>query len=93
MSRSEPHIPGRALTPEPPVKLCEIADSLSHPDITKVGLTTTNDGQWALQVFVKPGTPTPLDGIEGMVGGFSVFYKTDPDDYPIARPAYPALGD
>jgi hypothetical protein len=86
------HIPGRPTTPQPP-QLNAIADSLRHPAIVKSGITTTHEGQWALLVVVKSGTPLPIEEVEAKCAGFPVIYKEDQGRIPIARPAYPGLGE
>lgn len=71
-----------------------MADSLSHPDVTRVGLTTTPEGDWALMVRSKPGTPIPIKEVDALVGGrYPVVYQDDPGRLPVARPAYPGLGE
>lgn len=85
--------PGRPLSPKPPTRLVKIADSLHHPDVTRVGLTTTSDGHWALMVHVKAETPTPIAAVEAACAKFPVVYQEDRRGLPIARPAYPALGE
>jgi aminoglycoside phosphotransferase (APT) family kinase protein len=87
------HIPGLPITPEPPEGLVEIANSMSHPDVTRVGLTATSDGRWALMVRVRPETPTPVEGVEEICREYPVIYQEEPGELPVARPAYPALGE
>ena len=90
---SERRRPGRPDSPEPPPDLAAIAVSIRHPAITRSGLTTTPDGQWALFVRVKPGTSTPIPAIEAASGSYAVVYETEPAEPPIARPAYPDRGE
>jgi hypothetical protein len=85
--------PGFPKDPEPPSALVSVADSLTHPDVTRVGLTTTPDGDWALLVRYRAGTPVPIEGIEALCGPHPVVYQEDPGSFPVARPAYPALGE
>ena len=93
MTRHEIHRPGRPKSAEPPDDLAATAASLAHPDITRSGLTTTADGEWALMVRVKPGTPTPIQAIEEASGSHPVVYDDEPGEYPVARPAYPDRGE
>lgn len=92
MSSRTTHVPGRPASPKPQ-RLAEIADSLSHPDVTRVGLTTTTDGRWALMVRVKPGTQIPIREVEQVSSGYPVIYQDEPEEPPVARPAYPGLGE
>lgn len=70
-----------------------MADALRHPDVTRVGLTTTGDGDWAVMVRTKPGTVTPIAAIEKAGRGYPVIYEVEPDEPPVARPAYPSRGE
>jgi hypothetical protein len=79
-------------SPEPP-GLLRAAQALSHPDVSSAGLTTTPDGRWALLVRVRPGARTPIAEVEQAAGGHPVIYQPEPDDLPVARPAYPLLGE
>ena len=93
MSSRTSHIPGLPESPEPPRKLAQIADSLDHPDVTRVGLTTTKDGHWALMVRVRPSTQIPIHEVEKECSGYPVIYQDEPEEPPVARPAYPASGE
>jgi hypothetical protein len=93
MSSRKTHIPGVPESDKPPRKLGQIAESLDHPDVTRVGLTTTTDGRWALMVRVKPGTRIPIREVEDASHGHPVVYQDEPDEPPIARPAYPGSGE
>ena len=93
MSNRTKHIPGLPKSPSPPPELGHIAKSLSDPNVTRVGLTTTSDGRWALMVRVKPGTETPIQKVEDSCSGYPVIYQDEPDEPPVARPAYPAKGE
>lgn len=86
------HIPGRPKSTEP-VKLVSIASSLRHPAVIRSGVTTTEAGDWALLVVVKRGTPVPIKEIEHQYPDFPIIYQEDSGRIPIARPAYPALGE
>jgi hypothetical protein len=70
-----------------------MADSFSHPAVTRVGLTTTADGRWALMVRVQPGTPIPIKEIAAVCRDYPIIYQEEPQEFPVARPAYPALGE
>jgi hypothetical protein len=93
MNPQSPHIPGPPESPEPPSRLVEIADAFSHPAVSRVGLTTTADGHWALMVRIRPGTPVPIKEVEAVCGSYPVVYQEEPKELPVARPAYPALGE
>ena len=93
MSSRETHIPGVPESDKPPRKLVQLAKSLHHPEVTRVGLTTTSDGRWALMVRIKPSTQTPISEVEDASGGFPVVYQDEPDEPPVARPAYPGSGE
>lgn len=87
------HIPGRPATPEPPDGLSELAETFRHPGVTRVGLTTTADGKWALMVGVPRGAAVPIHDVERAAAGYPVIYDHDSDDLPVARPAYPDRGE
>lgn len=93
MSSRKTHIPGRPVSEKPPSKLVKISKSLSDPAVTRVGLTTTADGRWALMVRVKPGNSTPIKEVEEACDDYPVVYQDEPEDLPVARPAYPAKGE
>lgn len=88
-----PNVPSPPESPEPPTALVHLADTLSDPQISQVGLTTTQDGCWALLVRVRAGIQTPLPEVESHRGSFPVIYEVDSKKLPIARPAYPELGE
>lgn len=87
------HIPGTPSSPNPPDELIRLADSVAHPSVTRVGLTTTEQGDWALMVRVPPGTSLPLQDLEAECHPFPVIYQHEPDEPPVARPAYPGRGE
>ncbi len=93
MSERSRHVPGPPVSPEPPDGLVELTRSMSHPDVKRVGLTTTADGRWALMVRVRQGTSTPVEGVEELCGEYPVIYVEEPENMPVARPAYPARGE
>ena len=85
-------LPGIPQTPEPP-ELLQAADSLRHADVSSVGLTTTPTGEWALRVRVRSGARTPIHAVEDAAAGHPVVYEAEPAELPVARPAYPHLGE
>ena len=93
MSDRTKHIPGLPESSSPPPELAQIAKSMSDPDVSRVGLTTTKDGRWALMVRVKSGTEVPIQKVEEACSGYPVIYQDEPDEPPVARPAYPAKGE
>lgn len=86
------HIPGRPKSPEP-ARLVNIAASLRHPKVIRTGITTTKAGEWALLLVVKPHTQVPIKEVEKKCAAFPVIYQEDSGHIPVARPAYPALGE
>lgn len=93
MSKRGIHIPGPPVSPDPPVELVDITNSMSVPEVTRAGLTTTAEGRWALLVRVRPGTPTPVKAVEEICREYPVIYQEEPQELPVARPAYPARGE
>jgi hypothetical protein len=89
----ETHIPGRPKTPGPPPALYAAQEAVSHAGPSRVGVTTTRDGDWALMVRVPQGTATPIAEVEAASGGFPVIYQYEPEEPPVARPAYPRRGE
>jgi len=85
------HRPARPKTPEPPARLRELSETLQHPDVANVGLTTTSSGDWALLVRVRPGSG-PIPDVERQAGGHPVIYE-QAGPIPVARPAYPERGE
>ncbi len=88
-----PHKPGRPATPEPPPGLVFVAQTLANPALARVGLTTTHDGRWALMAGVHAGMSTPIPAVEQAAQRFPVVYVEVPGEPPVARPAYPSLGE
>ena len=86
-------LPKRPSDPTPPPRLLEISQQLLHPEVAQTGLTTTSDGRWALMVRLQPGAHAPLDEVERLTGEFPVVYRPPRARTPIARPAYPQLGE
>ena len=89
----EVHRPGRPVTPEPPARLTAIVDTLEHPDISRVGLTTTPQGEWAVMVRVREGVRTPIADIEAYAEGYPVIYMGGPSTPLLVRPARPSKGE
>jgi len=89
----ELHIPGLPREPEPPAELLEAQKALSGARVSRVGLTTTRDGHWALLVGIPRGTKYPVPEVEAVRRDFPVIYQYDSEHPPIARPAYPAKGE
>jgi|KBSMisStaDraftv2_1062788.scaffolds.fasta_scaffold1932649_1 hypothetical protein len=86
------HNPGRPKKPVPK-KLEELAATLYHPEVVRTGLTTTENGDWALLVVVKAGSSIPIPEIEKKSSGFPVIYEENKGNMPVARPAYPLAGE
>ena len=87
------HHPGTPANEEPPQALLDLLDCLQEPLAVQTGLTTTKDGRWALHVVVAKGTEVPLRGVERSANGLPVVYQSALEGMPIARPAFPALGE
>ena len=79
MSDRTKHIPGLPKSPSPPPELANIAKSLTDPDVTRVGLTTTSDGAGPWMVRVKPGTEVPIKKVEEARSGYPVIYQDEPE--------------
>ncbi|MFD1144394.1 hypothetical protein ACFQ4C_24925 [Larkinella insperata] len=88
------HIPGRPKTEQPP-NLGDLAASvhLHHPQVIRSGVTTTQEGEWAILAVVEKNTPVPIRTIERECLGFPVIYQEDSGRVPVARPAYPGSGE
>lgn len=74
------HVPGDPVTPDPPDALIALSDRIRHPLIRRTGITTTEDGRWALYVTVPKATKVPLPDLESQTGGFPVVYEDEPDE-------------
>jgi hypothetical protein len=83
------HHPGTPALPEPPLRLLELADNLRDSLVIRSGVTTTEDGRWALYVTVPPETEVPIPSVEQQAEGFPVVYEAEPKEPPVARPATP----
>jgi hypothetical protein len=65
-----------------------------HAEVARVGLTTTADGRWAVKVWLRTGAHPPLRDVESAAGNdVSIVYDSAPETPPVARPAFPALGE
>jgi len=78
--------PNRIDDPLDPGKL---ADTIKDPLVVQAGVTTTTDGKWALFVTVPRDASVPIRSVEDQAKGFPVIYEAEPDEPPIAGPAYP----
>jgi hypothetical protein len=85
-------MPAPPREPEAPAHLRRLAQTLRHPDVASLGLTTTPKGEWALLVRLKNGRHAPVAEIERRVRGEPVVYD-EAGAPPIARPAYPGRGE
>ncbi len=83
--------PGVPSSQEPPDRLIGIANAFRHPDVAQTGVTTTKDGSWALYVTVPGDMDVPIPSVESQSGGYPVVYEAEPNEQPVARPAYPDL--
>lgn len=83
------HTRGSQAESEPPSRLVTLADTISDPSIIQSGLTTTADGQWALYVTVPAEAVVPIPSVEKHADGYPVVYEAQPEELPIAAPAYP----
>jgi hypothetical protein len=83
------HTPGAPVDPTPPDRLLALADKLKDPLVVQTGVTTTADGKWALFVTVPRDASVPIPTVEAQAKGFPVVYEAEPDEPPIAKPAYP----
>jgi len=86
------HHPAPPRNPDPPEIIRHLSETLEHPSVQGVGLTTTSKGEWALLVNVKRGAPIPIPEIEQQAHGYPVIY-VQTHDLPVARPAYPNRGE
>jgi hypothetical protein len=87
-------MPSKPSTPNPPASLKRAkAEALKQPEVARAGFTTTDDGRWALRVWLRHGARAPLAAIESRCAGEPVVYDEEPESPPVARPAYPSLGE
>jgi hypothetical protein len=87
------HHPGPPVGGEPPQALLDLIERLDEPLAVQTGLTTTSDGRWALHVVVRHDTEVPLRRVERSAKGQPVVYQAAAPGLPVARPAYPGLGE
>jgi hypothetical protein len=80
------HRPGKPRTPNPPAELDAVIAGLDEllkqgrmKTVRRVGMTTTEDGQWAVFVTVPSTTQVPLAEVEASTHGFPIVYDTEPD--------------
>ncbi len=66
---------------------------MRHPAVSKAGLTTTDDGDWALKLWLRRGISAPPEELVRQLEGFPVVYDEEPAVPPVARPAYPRRGE
>jgi hypothetical protein len=86
------HHPGRPKTPAPPENLRVLLANLRHSSVTQTGLTTTEDGDWALLVRIRPGEAFPYAELSKQAPGIPIICE-DISEPPVARPAYPCEGE
>ena len=88
-----PNVSRPATEPSPAVQRAK-AEARKSADVAKVGLTTTADGNWAVKVWLRKGAEPPVPAVESAAGdGVPVIYASEPDSPPLARPAFPMLGE
>lgn len=87
------HIPGLPKQPVPPSELKRAADSKAPEGVVQLGLTTTSDGVWALLARIEPHAHAPIVAVEQIAHGHPVIYQTITGRLPVARPAFPGLGE
>lgn len=81
------HRPAPPAEPEPPDRLLQLSEHISHPLVAQSGITTTANGDWAVYVTVPANVSVPVAEIESQAQGFPVVYEAEPESLPIARPA------
>jgi hypothetical protein len=93
--RAVPHTPRRPQQTQPSAAVQHTkAVARKHADVAKVGLTTTSDGKWAVKVWLRDGAHPPLQDVESAAGSdVPVVYDSEPEHPPVARPAFPILGE
>jgi hypothetical protein len=67
--------------------------ALRHPAVAKAGFTTTDEGRWALKLWLRRDVPVPPEDLAHQLAGLPVVYDEEPAAPPVARPAYPARGE
>ena len=86
------HDPAPPREPEPPAALKRLSETLRHPKVSHVGLTTTPEGEWALAVWLFDLADAPIAEIEKQAKGAPVVYLPA-RAAPMARPAFPDRGE
>ena len=79
MRPKKQHVGSAPPTPDPPQALIDLSERITHPLVKRTGITTTEDGRWALYVSVPKTTDVPLPDLEAKAGGFPVVYEAEPD--------------
>ncbi|MGI8550900.1 MAG: hypothetical protein ACR2PL_08960 [Dehalococcoidia bacterium] len=64
-----------------------------HVGVAKVGLTTTDDGRWAVKVWLRKGAQPLTSDESELYQGHPIVYEPEPESIPVARPAYPGRGE
>lgn len=73
-----------------PRRLRALAEAaLAHPAVARSGLTATEDGRWALQLWLRHDAPLPAEERDRLAGGFPVVVEAEPARRVVARPALP----
>lgn len=93
MNTTSFHIPGLPKQAVPPSDLKRAADSQVPEGVVQLGLTTTSDGVWALLARIEPHAHAPIGAVEQIAHGHPVIYQTASSRLPVARPAFPGLGE
>lgn len=84
------HHPGAPTSTEPPDRLLNLADTIVDPSIVQCGITTTDDGRWALYVTVPADMTVPIESVERVAEGFPVVYEAELSEPVRAGPAFPS---
>jgi hypothetical protein len=76
-----------------PGVLAQALSRFRHPDVLGVRLLTTREGGWKIVATVRHGAALPVMDLEALSGEVPVQYEWEPGRIPVARPAYPGLGE
>lgn len=88
---STPRTPDQA---SPPASLRRAkSEAARDPVVARTGLTTTPEGTWALKIWLRRDAHATASEVESLGGGHPVVVVEEPSHLPIARPAYPRLGE
>lgn len=87
------HRPGLPRQATPPVELEQAVAAPAPEGVVQLGLTTTTDGEWALLARIATSARAPLADVERLARGHPVVYQNASDVLPVARPAYPGIGE